>query len=149
MGDAEHHPSFQDGTGFLLSRLGRLVERAWASLLTRHELTQAQYLALGVLAASGPTGQGRLAQLIAVDPRNVVAVVDSLEARGMVERRASAVDGRRREIHLTAAGRRIQDAVAREAKNEQAAFLAGLGREDQVTLNELLRRVYHTRVDDE
>src|SRR5690348_5415899 len=83
----EEGPTYERGTGFLLARLGSLAARSWAAFLTGHDLTQAQYTVLVTLREQGPVGQRRLAELIAVDARNIVLVLDSLAARGLVERR--------------------------------------------------------------
>ncbi len=140
-------PQYQQGTGFLLSRLGTLVGRFWSSLLSRHGLTQAQYTAMVVLGESGPLGQGRLAELIAVDPRNVVSVVNGLVASGWAERRADPTDGRRRQIALTAKGQRLNRVVAADAATTQGDFLAALNRDEQSSLNRLLQRVYENLTD--
>src|SRR4051794_10776559 len=100
-------PAFERGTGFLLSRLGSLASRSWAAFLDGHELTLTQYVTLVVLDEYGPSGQQRLAQLVVVDPRNLVAVLDALTARGLVERMADPEDGRRRVVTLTRRGRAL------------------------------------------
>jgi DNA-binding MarR family transcriptional regulator len=135
-------PRFERGTGFLLSRLGSMAERSWATVLARFELTQAQYALLIVLERSGPTGQGRLADLIAVDQRNVVMVIDAVVARGLVERRSDSSDGRRKSVHLTPTGRRKVVGLGAAARKAQDAFLKGLGRDDRNRLNALLQRAY-------
>ena len=142
-------PRYEEGTGFLLSRLGTMAERSWSSLLSRHGVTLAQYSALAVLEQAGPLGQGRLAELIAVDPRNIVAIVDGLADRNLAERRVDPLDGRRRQVHLTAQGRRVSRDIAHEAATTQSAFLGPLEPDEQSMLNRMLQRLYDGLVGDD
>lgn len=67
--------------------------------------------------------------------------LDRLEARGLVERRASSADGRSRPVSLTRAGRDLIDrAMTAHAANE-ARLLAGLSARDRDTLARLLGRL--------
>ncbi len=143
MDSTDERPRFEQGTGFLLSRLGSLAERSWTALLARHGLTQAQYSALVVLGEAGTLGQGRLAELITVDPRNVVAIVDGLAALGLAERRPDPSDGRRRQVRLTTRGRSVSDAVARDARTVQDDFLGTLDEHERSELNRILLRLYN------
>jgi hypothetical protein len=79
-------PAFEHGTGFLLSRLGTLAERAWSTRLAEHALTPTQYVVLAVLDGHQALGQGQLAWLAGIDARNLVAVLDALRDRELVLR---------------------------------------------------------------
>jgi DNA-binding MarR family transcriptional regulator len=139
---ATPRPSFERGTGFLLSRLGAMASRWWSEVLREHGLTLNEYTSLVVTSELGPLGQVRLAQLVAIDPRNVVAVIDALAAGGLVQRDVDPDDGRRRVVTVTAAGRRRLDAVATRAATTSNEFLDALNRREQHELNRLLQRVY-------
>jgi DNA-binding MarR family transcriptional regulator len=144
--DTTGRPRYEQGTGFLLSRLGALAERSWSVLLARHGLTQTQYSALFVLGESGPLGQGRLAELIAVDPRNVVAVIDGLAGLGLAERLHDPTDGRRRQVLLTSRGTKVCNAVASDARAVQDDFLRNLDEGERSDLNRILSRLYDDQV---
>ncbi|MEV4096743.1 MarR family winged helix-turn-helix transcriptional regulator [Streptosporangium saharense] len=137
---------FERGTGFLLARLGSLAARSWTAFLTGHDLTQAQYVVLATLGARGPLGQRRLAELVAVDARNIVPVLDSLAARGLVERRAHESDRRRRTVALTEDGNTLLGAIAVTASAEQDRFLRSLNRREREQLNHLLHTLYASHV---
>jgi DNA-binding MarR family transcriptional regulator len=140
-------PPFERGTGFLLARLGSLASRSWAAFLTGHDLTHGQYAVLVTIREHGPQGQRRAADLVAIDARNIVAILDSLAARGLIERQVHDADRRRRIVALTDAGNALIDAVATAAATEQADFLHALTRSDREHLNRLLRQVYDSHVD--
>ncbi|GAA1965519.1 MarR family winged helix-turn-helix transcriptional regulator [Amycolatopsis minnesotensis] len=135
-------PAYERGTGFLLSRLGSLAARSWAAFLAEHEVSPGQYAVLVVLNEQGPLGQVSLARSIAVDARNLVAVLDSLSERGLVGRAADPADGRRRVVSLTPAGKSLVDDLATAAARGQDDFLRALGTRDRDRFTDLLRRVY-------
>lgn len=140
-------PAFERGTGFLLSRLGTLAERGWSALLSEHGITPTQYVVLVVLAGHRALGQGRLARLTGVDGRNLVAVLNVLQRRGLVVRTVDPTDARRRELRLTAAGDALLRALAASAETGRDEFLATLSPEERRRLNALLQRVYDAHTD--
>ncbi|WP_369794972.1 MarR family winged helix-turn-helix transcriptional regulator [Kitasatospora sp. NRRL B-11411] len=71
----------------MLARLSSLTARSWTTFLGEHRLTQGQYAVLVALDRHGDTVQRRLAELVAMDARNIVAVLDQLVDRQLVERR--------------------------------------------------------------
>src|SRR3712207_6507536 len=77
-------------------RLALLVYRAGVEVLTRGEARLAElgidgreYTTLAVLATDQPESQQELARLMGKAPPIMVAVVDQLEAKGLVARRRS------------------------------------------------------------
>src|SRR2546423_1434868 len=90
--------------GFLLALIGAESRRRFVHGLSRWGLRPSHYGALMVLAQLGPLSQLDLSRRIGIDPRNLVAIVDQLEERGLAERRADPGDRRRRAVALTAAG---------------------------------------------
>jgi MarR family transcriptional regulator, lower aerobic nicotinate degradation pathway regulator len=146
MTDGNGGPAFERGTGFLLARLGSLAARSWTAFLTVHGLTQGQYVVLVTIKEHGSQGQRRLAELVAIDARNIVAVLDSLAVRGLIERRAHGTDRRRRIVALTDAGNALVDTIAATAATEQDQFLRVLTRPDREHLNQLLQQIYDSHV---
>ncbi|MBM6402909.1 MarR family transcriptional regulator [Phycicoccus sp. CSK15P-2] len=84
---------------------------------------------------------GELAQRTMVTSGAVSKRLDRLEARGLVERRADASDGRSRSVHLTPAGRElVDDAMTAHMANEER-LLAALTTRDREQLARLLARL--------
>ncbi|MGH8429890.1 MAG: MarR family winged helix-turn-helix transcriptional regulator [Solimonas sp.] len=75
-------------------------------------LTAAQATILIML--SEPTSMRKLAEQMGCDASNITGIVDRLEAKGLVERGADAVDRRIKRIGQTAAGKRAMDRFQRE-----------------------------------
>lgn len=97
---------------------------------------------LVVLKEQGPIGQQQLAQLVAVDARDIVPVLDALAAKGLIERQPDPADGRRRTVTLTSEGTTLADIIAAAATSSQDEFLGALDDQDRKHLNDLLRRLY-------
>lgn len=88
---------------------GRVQEIACA-----FELSVPQLLALRELDPEAPQPMGQLACAMTCDNSNITGLVNRLEKRGLVERRADPNDRRVRVIALTDEGRRVRaDALAR------------------------------------
>jgi DNA-binding MarR family transcriptional regulator len=134
--------SFETATGYLLARLGSLAERSWVGMLRRHNLTAHQHGVLLALREHGSLGQQALGGLIAVDPRNLVSILDGLAERGLIDRQVNQDDRRRRVVALTRNGRTAAEALAISAASIERDFLAGLAPADRAELNRLLRALH-------
>jgi len=98
-------------TAYEPGSLGRAA--AWLSkqvelALTHVELSLPQYRILGVLA-EGASMPSALAERLTVRRPTVTAVVDGLEARGLVQRTPGGLDKRSVTHTLTAKGQRLLD----------------------------------------
>ncbi len=90
----------------VLGTYGRVA--AWLSkrvevALSQVELTLPQYRVLGILAEGSAAASG-LADRLAVRRPSITALIDGLEARGLVDRRQEDTDRRRVELRLTPEG---------------------------------------------
>jgi DNA-binding MarR family transcriptional regulator len=86
-----------------------------------------------------PVPMGQLAERLDCDPSNVTGMVDRLQARGLLERRADGADRRVKYLALTPAGRQLRSEL--EARLFAGRpLLARLSRGDQRTLRDLLRQ---------
>jgi DNA-binding MarR family transcriptional regulator len=63
---------------------------------------------LSVLRADHPLSQQEVAEQLGVDRTTMVALVDALESKGLVERHRNAADRRKNIVQLTSAGRRCR-----------------------------------------
>ncbi len=85
---------------FLLYDVARLM-RTRADQRARHmNMTRAQWVILAWLELEPGLSQNELAALVEVEPITVARLIDRLEARGFVERRADPGDRRIRRLHL-------------------------------------------------
>jgi DNA-binding MarR family transcriptional regulator len=134
-------------TADLLARSRRIsgmligvAERAkadFAAIVAEHGLTVTQARTLLFLGEPHPMGD--LAGHLACDPSNVTGIANRLEAQGLVERVAGE-DRRVRNLRLTAKGRRLRQAVARDVA-ARSTVTASLSVEEQDQLATLLGKL--------
>ena len=131
-------PSFTGSTWYLLARAGSLAYQRWAAMINDFDVSPTQYKVLMTLGESGALCQQRLAELIDIDPRNAVPIVESLVERGLIEREVDPADRRRRLLELSPAGRTVAgdlDSVGAEIERE---ILRPLPRAEQARLRHML-----------
>lgn len=90
-----------------------------------------------------PQTQRELARRLHYDPSNITALADSLEARGLIERRPDASDRRFRLLALTPEGARLR-ASLEALLSQPPHFLDRLSLAEQKQLLQLLAKVFET-----
>jgi DNA-binding MarR family transcriptional regulator len=90
-----------------------------------------------------PQSQRELARRLHYDPSNINALADSLEARGLIERRADAADRRFRLLALTPEGERLRTKLE-EMLAQPPHFLERLTPTEQKQLLHLLAKIFQT-----
>lgn len=135
------HEALTRNTGFLISRMGMVVQRAFAEQIAQVGLTPRGWGALSVLDKEGAITQQSLGACIGMDPSSMVATIDELEANGLVERRRNPQDRRAHALHITDKGRKTLAEGRRVARRTQEELLAPLDREERAQLHDLLLRL--------
>jgi len=116
-------------------RLPILLRRAWYGLnqafrrrIAHTGLTPDQYTVLRNLAEGDIRGitQRELTRNMSSDPNTITALVDRMEALGLVERRAHESDGRARRIVLLPSSRELLNQVREIAEHLQGQALNAL-----------------------
>jgi MarR family transcriptional regulator, lower aerobic nicotinate degradation pathway regulator len=130
--------SFTDSTGYLLAMVGALSRQRWAAMLGQFDINPSQYKVMMCLAELGPLGQRQLADLIAVDPRNCVPIIDSLAERGLVARETDPSDRRRRVVVLTGQGKRLAVELTALGDQSEADVLRPLDPTERALLRRML-----------
>lgn len=129
-----------DSIGFLITRTQFRMHRDFVAGLQPLGLEPRHFGALTALQALGPVPQAELARHLGVSGAHVVALVDDLEERGLVERRRLPTDRRSQVLHLLpGTPARIAEA-ARLAAASADDRLAALSPAERQRLVELLRR---------
>lgn len=126
---------------FLLAQLGAHAASRFAARLAVLDLIPAHAGLFRMLASVPGLTQRELATALDTLPSRIVLLLDTLEARGLVERRQHDTDRRRHALHLTAAGDALATEVGRIARAHQAALLQALSDEEQDVLAALLQRI--------
>jgi DNA-binding MarR family transcriptional regulator len=126
---------------FLLSSLGFTVSRGFHRILEPLELEPGEFALLRAVDASGGESQNALAERLHISPSWMVAIVDQLERRELLERRPHARDRRVRNLHLTAAGKKLLKEAERSAQQFDRQVTEPLTETELQELLELLQRV--------
>lgn len=111
----------------------------------RLDLRPVEYTLLALIAANPGCSSSALVQALAVTAPNITMWIDRLAERGWVRRRQSSTDRRRQELHLSAAGARVEaEATGRLIEGERIAF-DGLSGAERAMLLELLHKLARHR----
>jgi DNA-binding MarR family transcriptional regulator len=135
------HTALIANTGYLLSRMGAFAQRRFAEQLVPLGLTPRLWGLLNVLAAEGAITQQALGACIGIDPSSMVATIDELEAKGLVERRPHPSDRRAHALHMTQLGRETLTRGRQRAREAREELLGPLDADERQQLHDLLLRL--------
>lgn len=131
----------QEGLGRLLLRTVRDMRTLFDRKLEGLGITAPQAEILFRCDRRGELTPKQLAELLTTDNAGVTRLVDRLEAKGLVTRKASTSDRRSVTLRLTPAGRALVPRVRRIAEAQKRRVFAGLTLAEQDRLRSLLHRV--------
>lgn len=146
-----------DRLGVHVKRTEQLLIAVKTNALKPFDLTVPQYAALSTIAASPGASSAQVARSCLVTPQTIGAVLTNLADRGLIDRRPSAVHSGVLVSSPTKAGKHLaaqadRATLAIESRfddqfgpRQRAAFVAGLGRIQQVLQCYLQQPVPDTR----
>ncbi|HXW80332.1 MAG TPA: MarR family winged helix-turn-helix transcriptional regulator [Acidimicrobiales bacterium] len=137
-------PNATGASSLLIAQLARGMRRRIEQAVAPTGLRPRELLALEHLRERGPSPQTVLVELIGVDATNLVAVLNTLEDSGLIERRRDRSDRRRAIIELTPRGDQVLADLDRQLCLVDDEVFAPLTLDERRTLNELLFRVVAT-----
>ena len=132
--------------GLLPDLIGYQLRRAQLAVFQDYvrsvgELTPAQFAALVVIERNLGLSQTELGQSLGIDRSTLVAVIDRLENRGLVERADAPRDRRSYALHISNSGRALLADLTERVRAHEAYIAGDLSAADRVALIGLLRRV--------
>jgi DNA-binding MarR family transcriptional regulator len=127
--------------GFSLSTTGYAVSRRFHEILAPLDLEPRDFALLRAVRAAEGLSQQALAERMRILPSRMVAFIDTLEIRGLLERRHNREDRRTRALHLTDEGRDLLGRAFTVALGHERDICADLSAEERERLLELLQRV--------
>ena len=123
-------PELADRLAYLLKHAQLELAGLTADALAPFGVTGRELAVLTVLAGQEPGSQQQAAQRLGVDRTTMVGLVDALEDKGLVRRRAHTEDRRRNVIELTEAGRDTMHRADEASRDAERRFLALLSARD-------------------
>jgi MarR family transcriptional regulator, transcriptional regulator for hemolysin len=131
----------EEPIGFLISDVARLMRTVFDRRVRTLGLTRAQWLVLTRLHRRPGASQSELADMMEVEKATAGRLIDRLEAKGWVERRAQVGDRRINRIYLTAEAERVHKRIWRIATATVDDALGDLTQREGGQLRKLLVRV--------
>lgn len=105
------------------------------------DLDPREVVVLRMVAAEPGRSQRSLAPALQVQASHLVAVIDRLQQRGLLERRTNPNDRRAYALHLTRRGRAVLSRVMGVSQRHEAELTGGLTEAERKTLENLLARI--------
>jgi DNA-binding MarR family transcriptional regulator len=141
LGPGQSPPS----VAFLLSRLGFETSRELGNALADLGLELRQYGLLRLLASAQGGSQRALGAMLDITPNRMVALVDGLESKGLIERRPHPDDRRAYTIALTEAGAAAFGQAMQAAFGVEASMCQPLEPQERAQLLGLLQKLAAAR----
>lgn len=133
------------GIAYLLSQVGADVSRQWHERLQPLGLDPREVVVLRMVAAEEGRTQRSLGPALQVPDSRIVALIDSMEHRGLIQRRPNPEDRRAHALYLTSDGAALLSKIAAVSAQHEAALTEGLTSAQRNTLTELLAQIAHHR----
>lgn len=134
--------------GFLEGLIGFRLRLAQIALFDDFEramrpfdITPTRFGALSLIDANPGLSQMQLAKAIRLDRSTLVALLDHLEKRSLVQRRPSATDKRTNELRLTPEGRLLLGKLKRRVQEHEKRMFGKLPADERAQLARLLEAV--------
>ena len=118
----------------LMAPLARDLIRAEEPVLAANGLTMWAYAVLLALTAQPARSQAALAGQIGADKTRLIAILDDLQKRRLIERYPDPADRRSHLLAATPEGRRTSAKTQQEIQDQEDELLAHLSREDRAAL---------------
>jgi DNA-binding MarR family transcriptional regulator len=130
-----------NSVGFTISSTGHAVSRRFKETLAPLELEPREFALLRAVGADEGASQQAIGERQQIPPSRMVALVDALEERGLVERRQNPRDRRTRALYATKSGRKLLLRAFTLATALERDLCADLSAAERQQLIELLQRV--------
>ncbi|MGH3652057.1 MarR family winged helix-turn-helix transcriptional regulator [Glutamicibacter sp.] len=139
----EHRiPQFQwNSLSYLTARAGRIGTQELTELMESESLARHHFTIICALDEFGGISQNDLAARSNLNRGHLVAYLDQLSSRGILERNVDPEDRRRNVIRLTAEGRTFAARAMKAARHNEAKVFGALDAQQQVQLRTLLQLV--------
>lgn len=128
--------------GFQLRMVQVAIFKDFAISVGDLDVTPGLFGALIVIEANPDLKQTDLARAVQLDRSTVVTLVDNLERRQLVERRASPTDRRSNALRLTEQGSTLLRTLKRRVAAHEKRLIANLTADERTTLISLLHKIF-------
>jgi DNA-binding MarR family transcriptional regulator len=139
--EAQSQKGRRSSAAFLLAQVGAHAASKFAERLAKLKLAPAHAGILRILNWTPAITQQALSATLGTVPSRLVALLDELEAKGLIERRENPGDRRSYALHLTEKGHSTLEMIGRVSREHQQALLLALSDDERGQLADLLQRI--------
>ncbi len=126
---------------FLIAQLGAYAAERFGERAAALDFTRPQAGLLRLISREPGLSQQAVARRLGTPPSRLVALVDGLEERGLIERRRNPGDRRNYALHPTAAGQQAMAALGQVSLEHEQAISAPLTQAERAQLSKLLGKL--------
>ena len=141
MSTPEPLPALAGRLGYLLKHAQQRMAELSAAALAPLRITGRELAVLLAIDSQAPLSQQEAARRLGVDRTTMVALIDELERKQLVQRRQDPADRRKNVVALTPAGRGVLRKAGEASDEAERRFLAPLTSDQAAEVREALRRV--------
>ena len=134
-------PALADRFGYLLKHAQQRLAGLTGSALAPLGITGRECAVLIAIDDRAPLSQQEVARRMNVDRTTMVALIDDLEHKGLVQRRQDPDDRRKNVVILTGPGRDILRRATAATAEAERRFLGSLSDDEAATLRKALQLV--------
>jgi DNA-binding MarR family transcriptional regulator len=134
-------PELSRRLGYLLKHAQLRLTELTTKALTPYGIDGRELAVLLTLADGQPTSQQQAAQRLGIDRTTMVAMLDTLEGKGLVSRHPDVDDRRRNVVELTDTGRDTLERATEASDDAEREFLAQLSPQAARQLRDSLQTI--------
>ena len=128
---------------FLISRPAQRIREMTERTLAPLRITPKQYGILAAIQFKGPSTQRAIGDMLKIDRTTMVQLIDSLEEKGLVDRKDHPKDRRYYLLHLTSSGVELFKKAHRLVLKAEEEFLKPLSKAERQSLRKFLSKLFH------
>ncbi|MFB7929872.1 MULTISPECIES: MarR family winged helix-turn-helix transcriptional regulator [Streptomyces] len=137
-------PAIRSLPSWLLGRAAARGRTLVAEALAEKDMRMWHHVVLSAVRDLGPVAQADLGRGIRLDPKDLVGILDDLQAADLVLREPDPRDRRKNAVSLTARGARLLKRCEKAARAANDELLAPLSAAERERFTDMLRRISGT-----
>ncbi len=137
-------PAIRSLPSWLLGRAAARGRALVAAALAEQDMRMWHHVVLSAVRDLAPVAQADLGRAVRLDPKDLVGVLDDLQAAGLAVREPDPRDRRKNAVSLTARGARLLKRCEKAAQAANDELLAPLSAAEREQFTGMLRRISGT-----
>jgi len=133
--------SLPQSSGYMLRRAQLAAFQHFMRAFAEVDIRPAQFAVLTIIEHNPGLKQSQVSAALGIKRTNLVALLDTLEERGLAKRAPVATDRRSYALHLTEAGNALMKRLREIDSAHEAHLIAAIGEDGRDKLLELLRGI--------